>query len=139
MLQRIVQKFLNLKHLSNNAGLPLSITRATFRNIFGVVSGNNFLARLRVVHNGVGVWEEFIEGPVEKASGDEGVDIADGEPGKDKMLAWLQPRYCRRCLAANSLRFSERGGKGRDSQMLTAKRDTGLAHTRYHDVVDEAG
>ena len=32
-----------------------------------------------------------------------------------------------------------RRGKGRGSQMLTTRRDAGLAHARYNDVVDEAG
>lgn len=32
-----------------------------------------------MVHDGLGVWEEAVETPVEDAGGDEGVDVADAE------------------------------------------------------------
>jgi len=83
-LQRIVQKRshakpLNLEYLSNDTRPTLSPTRAAPLNIFSVVGRNDVLARLGVVHDGLGVREKSIEAPVEDAGGDEGVDIADVE------------------------------------------------------------
>jgi hypothetical protein len=88
-------KPLNLEDPSNHTRPPLSPTRATLLNIFGVVGCNDVLARLGVVHDGLGVREKSIEGPVEEAGGDEGVDIADVEPAKVEMLARLQPSCAR--------------------------------------------
>ena len=56
-------------------------------NILGVIGRNDVLARLGVVHEGVGVRDEAIEGPVEDAGGDEGVDIADVETARVELLA----------------------------------------------------
>jgi len=79
MLKRSHPKPLNLEELSNDTRPTLSPTRATLLNIFGVVGRNDVLARLGVVHDGLGVREKSIESPVEDAGGDEGVDIADVE------------------------------------------------------------
>jgi hypothetical protein len=84
-------KPLNLKDLSNDTRPPISPTRATLLNIFGVVGRNDVLARLGVVHDRLGVREKSIEAPVEDAGGDEGVDIADIETTQVEILAWLQP------------------------------------------------
>lgn len=59
---------------------PLSITGATLVNVLGVVGRNDVLARLRVVHDRVMMREEAIEAHIEDTRGEEGVDIADGEP-----------------------------------------------------------
>ena len=56
-------------------------------DILGVVGRNDVLARLGVVHDGLGVREEAIEAPVEDAGGDEGVDIANVEPVQVELLA----------------------------------------------------
>jgi hypothetical protein len=72
-------KTLNLEDLSNDTRPALSAARATRLDVLGVVGGDDVLARLRVVHDGLGVREEAVEGPVEEAGGDEGVDVADGE------------------------------------------------------------
>ena len=72
-------KALHLEDLSNNIPPPPSPIRATLLNIFGVVSRNYVLARLGVVHNGLGVWEKSIKAPIEDAGRDEGVEIADIE------------------------------------------------------------
>ena len=69
-----------MKGSRNNTRLPpLSPTGAPFLYILGVVGGDDVLARLGVVHNGRGVWEEAIEAPVEDAGSNKGVDIADVE------------------------------------------------------------
>jgi hypothetical protein len=78
---------LNLEDLSNDTRPPLSPTRATLLNVFGVVGRNDVLARLGVVHDGLGVREKSIEGPVEEAGGDEGVDIADVKTAQVEILA----------------------------------------------------
>jgi hypothetical protein len=80
-------KPLNLEDLSNNTRSPLSPTRATLLNIFGVVGRNDVLSRLGVVHDGLGMREKSIEAPVEDAGGDEGVYIADVETAEVEMLA----------------------------------------------------
>jgi hypothetical protein len=77
--RRCHTRTLNLEDLSNNTRPPLSVTCATYLNILGVIRCNNFLARLGVVHNRLGVREKSIEAPVEDAGGYEGVDIADVE------------------------------------------------------------
>jgi hypothetical protein len=77
---RNFQAKLNLEELSNHTWPPFSTASATFLNILSVVGRNDVLARLGVVHDGVGVWEETVEAPVEDAGGDEGVDVADAEP-----------------------------------------------------------
>jgi len=79
VLKRSHAKPLNLEDLSNDTLPTLSPTRATLLNIFGVVGRNDVLARLGVVHDGLGVREKSIEAPVEDAGGNEGVDIADIE------------------------------------------------------------
>jgi hypothetical protein len=96
VLTRSHAKPSNLEDLSNNTRPTLSPTRATLLNIFGVVGRNDVLARLGVVHDGLGVREKSIEAPVENASGDEGVDIADVETAQVKMLAWLRPSCAQR-------------------------------------------
>lgn len=105
---------LNLEDLSNDTRPPLSPTRATLLNIFGVVGRNDVLARLGVVHDGLGVREKSIEAPVEDAGGNEGVDIADVETAQVEMLAWLRSSCARRWLAASSLRASCLRGEGRE-------------------------
>ena len=70
---------LDLKDLHSKTRPALSAARATRLDVLGVVGGDDVLARLRVVHDGLGVREEAVEGPVEEAGGDEGVDVADGE------------------------------------------------------------
>ena len=47
--------------------------------ILSILRRNNFLARLGMIHHRIGVGEEMVEGIVEDAGTDEGVDIADGE------------------------------------------------------------
>ena len=91
-LQKIVPKCnraqtLDLEECRNYTRLPLSPNRLTLLNILGVVGRNDVLARLGVVHNGLGVREEAIEAPVEDASGDEGVDVADVETAQFELLA----------------------------------------------------
>jgi hypothetical protein len=105
-------KPLNLEDLSDDTRPPLSPTRATLLNIFGVVGRNDLLTRLGVVHNGLGVREKPIEAPVEDASGDEGVDITDCETAQVEMLAWLRPSCAQRWLAASSLRTIYLRGEG---------------------------
>jgi hypothetical protein len=70
-------KTLNFEDLSSDTRPPSSPTRATHLDIFGVGGRNNILARLSMVHDGLGVREKLIKAPVEDAGGDEGVDIAD--------------------------------------------------------------
>ena len=77
---------LNRKHLRNDTRSSLSITVAALLNVFGVLSRNDVFARLGMVHDGFGVREETIEGPVEDASGDERVDVSDRETVKVDML-----------------------------------------------------
>lgn len=74
-----MQAFLDLEECRDHTLLPLSSTRPTLLNVLGVVGRNGILARLGVVHDGLGVREEAIEGPVEDAGGDEGVHITDVE------------------------------------------------------------
>ena len=69
----------NLEELRNHTRPPFSTTGTAFLNILGVVGRNDILARLGVVHDGVGVREEAIEAPVEDPGSDEGVDVADAE------------------------------------------------------------
>jgi len=57
----------------------LSPTRPTLLNILRVLGRNDILTCLGVVHDRLGVWGNFIEKPVEGASGDKGVDIANVE------------------------------------------------------------
>ena len=119
----------------------LSPTRATLLNVFGVVGRNDVLTRLGMVHDGLGVREKSIEAPVEDASGDEGVDIADAEPAQVEIVS-VAPAKLRSTLASSKLFASKLLAgreKGGGSQMLTAQRDTGCAHACYNDVVDEAG
>lgn len=63
----------------SNTRLPLRITGATFLHVLSIVGGDDILARLGVVHDGRGMWEEAIEAPVEEASGNEGVKVANAE------------------------------------------------------------
>jgi hypothetical protein len=80
---------LNLEDLSSDTGSPLSSTRASLLHILGVVGRDDVLARLGVVHDGLGMREEAVEAPVEDAGGDEGVDVADAETAQVEMLARL--------------------------------------------------
>jgi hypothetical protein len=96
VLKRSHAKPLNLKDLSSDTLPTPSQTRAAPLNIFGVVGRNDVLARLGVVHDGLGVREKSIEAPVEDAGGDEGVDIADVETAQVEILAYLQPSCARR-------------------------------------------
>ena len=64
---------------SNTRPPALSVTGATFLYILGIIGGDDILARLGVVHDGRSVREEAIEAPVEKACGNEGVDVSDVE------------------------------------------------------------
>jgi hypothetical protein len=97
---------LNLEGSSNHTRPPLSLNRTTLLNIFGVIGRNDVLACLRVVQDGLIVREELIEGPIEEAGGEEGVDIADIETTQVEMLASILPD-CARCLiTSNSLRPS---------------------------------
>ncbi len=72
-------KSLDLEECRDYTLLPLCPDRTTLLNILGVVGRNDVLTRLGVVHDGLGVRGEAIEGPIEDAGGDEGVDIADVE------------------------------------------------------------
>ena len=56
-------------------------TLPPLRDVFGVVGGDDLLARLGVGHDGVVVWEKPVEGVVEDRGGDEGVDVAYAESG----------------------------------------------------------
>lgn len=80
-------KPLDRKDTSSDTRSPLSPICATLLYIFGVIGRNDVFARLGVVHDGLGVWEEFIEAPVEEAGGNEGVDVADAETAQVDMLA----------------------------------------------------
>ncbi len=73
---------LDLEECRNDTLLPLRPTRPTLLDVLGVVGRNGVLARLGVVHDGVGVREEAVEAPVEDAGGDEGVDVADVETAR---------------------------------------------------------
>ena len=107
-LQKIVPKRsrarpLKLEELSDHTRPPLSPAGATLLNILGVVGRNDVLARLGVVHDGLGVRDEAIEAPVEDAGGDEGVDVADVETAQVELLAWLRPWNLRSTLASGKL------------------------------------
>ena len=66
-----------LLHHTRPSSIP---TGTTLRNILSILLPNDILARLGVIHHGLLVREEAIEAPVEDTSGDEGVDVSDGEP-----------------------------------------------------------
>ena len=70
---------LNFEELGNHTRPPFRATDTAFLDILGVVGRDDVLARLRVVHDGLGVREETVEAPVEDAGRDEGVDVADAE------------------------------------------------------------
>jgi hypothetical protein len=87
VLKRSRTRSLNFEEPSDQTWPPLNPTAATLLNILGVVGRNDVFARLGVVHDRLGVREEAIESPVEDASGDEGVDIADVETEQVELLA----------------------------------------------------
>jgi hypothetical protein len=95
-----------LEHLSNHTWLPLRITCAALGNIFGVVSGDNFLTSLCVIHHRLLVREESIEAPVEDTSGDEGEYIADIETAKH-VISIISTKW-RRLILANSKLFASK-------------------------------
>lgn len=97
---------LNLEESINHIRPPLRPTGTTLLNILGVGRRNDVLAGLRVVHDGLGMRKEAVEAPVEDASGDEGVDVADVETAQVELSAWLQLTCTRRWQAAKSLRAS---------------------------------
>jgi len=70
---------LNLEDLSNHTLLPPRQTRAMLLNIFGVVRLNDVLARLGVVHDGLGMREKSVKAPIKDAGGDEGIYVTDVE------------------------------------------------------------
>ena len=78
---------LDLEECRNDTLLPLRPTRPTLLDILGVLGRDDVLARIGVVHDGVGVREEAVEAPVEDAGGDEGVDVADVETAQVEALA----------------------------------------------------
>ena len=112
---------LNLEDLSSDTGSPLSPTSAPLLDILGVGGRDDVLARLGVVHDGLRVREEAVEAPVEDASGDEGVDVADAETARVEMLVWLRPCSLdggyRQALCNQDI-CGEREGRG--LQVLTA-------------------
>lgn len=55
------------------------VARTALSNVLGVIRGDDVLARLCVIHLRLPVREEAVEDPVEDASCDERVDVADGE------------------------------------------------------------
>jgi hypothetical protein len=71
--------------MTDDTRSPVSPTRAKLLNIFRVIGRNDVLARLGVVHDRLGVWEKFIEAPVENTSGDERVDITNIETARVNM------------------------------------------------------
>jgi len=77
--KRSPARLLNLEDLSNDTRPSATKTFATRLNIFGVLGRNNVLACVSVLQDGLVVWEEFIEAPIEDTGSDEGVDIANGE------------------------------------------------------------
>lgn len=87
MPKRSHVRLLNLEDSTNNTWPPLCPTCATLLNVFGVVGRNDVLARLGMVHDGLGMREKSIEAPVEDAGGDKGVNIADVETAQVEILA----------------------------------------------------
>lgn len=95
-------RHLDLEELRDRTGPPLRTTGATLLHVLCVLGGDDVLACLGVVHDGVGVREEAVEAPVEDAGGDERVDVADVEPIGGELLAWApNTGAVRRELAAN--------------------------------------
>jgi hypothetical protein len=81
-----LKRSLNLEDLSNETLPPLSAPL----HILSVVGRNDVLARLGMVHDGLGVRKKFIEAPVEDAGCEEGVDVSDAETVQvDIILAWF--------------------------------------------------
>ncbi len=119
----------------------------TFFHILGIIGGDDILACHGEVYDGLSVWEEVIEPPVEDPGGDEGIDIADGETAQVEIrkrglrLASLRTSCLqqREELATAVKSALGRAGKGTDLQVLTPRRHASLASTRNDNVVDEAG
>lgn len=131
---------LNFEELSNHTRPSLIPTDATLLDILSVVGGDDVLACLRVVHDRLSVRKEAIEAPVEEASGDEGVDIANIETVNDELSACFD--QVGSMLTSGTLftnRMSARKGNEGDSQMFTPRRDAGLLATCYNNIVDETG
>ena len=135
---------LNFEELGNHTRPPLRATDTAFLNILGVVGRDDVLARLRVVHDGLGVREETVEAPVEDAGRDEGVDVADAET-----VFWVDlvsiatnviTSSCARCWMGVKAfgRKGKRMGEKKGLQVLPANRNAGLAIARCNDVVNEA-
>jgi hypothetical protein len=47
-----------------------------------IVGGDDLLARISMIHLALEMRKEIVEAVVEDACGEEGVDVANGEPGK---------------------------------------------------------
>ncbi len=65
----MMARSLNLKECRDHTRPPLGSAGATFFNILGVLCRNDILARLGMIHDGLSVWEEAIEEPVEDTGG----------------------------------------------------------------------
>ena len=128
---------LNFEELGDHTRPALGATDATLLDVLCVVGRDDVLARLGVVHDGLGVREEAVEAPVEDAGGDEGVDIADVEtkPGTEFCsLAGFAPNQkvsARRCgLAAQKLfceqKLLARGERGGRRWRVEQRRLTGV-------------
>ena len=67
----VVEDPLDFEELSDHARPSLSVTSTTLLDIFSILLGDDLLASLGVVHDGLVVREEAVEAPVEDTSGDE--------------------------------------------------------------------
>lgn len=70
----------DLKSASNNARLASLIpARPALVDVLRVLSRNDLLASVGILHPRIFVWEEAIDQPVDNASSEERVDVANGE------------------------------------------------------------
>lgn len=81
-----MKPYLNFKDARNDTLPPLIPTREPLLHILSVVGRNDILARLGVIHYGLGVREKAVETPIEDAGGDEGVNVADVETAQVEVL-----------------------------------------------------
>ena len=64
------------EHAGDDAWSSLS---STLLHILSIISSNDILASLGMIHHRVVMWKEAVEAPVEHTSSDERVDVANGE------------------------------------------------------------
>lgn len=122
------------KHPLNKVWLVLGPTSAALCYILRILRRDDFFARLGVVHDGIGVWEEAIEGPVKDTGSDEGVYVADGETVRVDVSA-----NCNHVSHRQPMDGWLGHGTGKYSQMFSAFRYAGSATARSNDVVHKTG